>query len=119
MFLLVVGSAHDFNVTNEDNTMTKDQKIIRINVGVLELAKQLGNVSQALAIWRLQAKKRQHQSHASKPSRLLMEIKAYFFKFQALLIRLAKKRYKCFPSRADVNCSFLAPQSHQSLRWVG
>src|SRR5688572_5632140 len=28
-------------------TMTKDQKIIRAKVGVLELAKQLGNVSQA------------------------------------------------------------------------
>jgi hypothetical protein len=27
--------------------MTKDQKIIRAEVGVLELAKQLGNVSQA------------------------------------------------------------------------
>ncbi len=27
--------------------MTKDQKIIRAKVGVLELAKQLGNVSQA------------------------------------------------------------------------
>jgi transposase InsO family protein len=31
----------------EDTTMTKDQKIIRAKVGVLELAKQLGNVSQA------------------------------------------------------------------------
>src|SRR6202049_900403 len=28
-------------------TMTKDQKIIRVKVGLLELAKQLGNVSQA------------------------------------------------------------------------
>jgi len=28
-------------------TMTKDQKIIRAKVGLLELAKQLGNVSQA------------------------------------------------------------------------
>src|SRR5215207_1742809 len=28
-------------------TMTKDQKIIRAKVGVLELARQLGNVSQA------------------------------------------------------------------------
>ena len=27
--------------------MTKDQKIIRAKVGLLELAKQLGNVSQA------------------------------------------------------------------------
>ena len=27
--------------------MTKDQKIIRAKLGVLELAKQLGNVSQA------------------------------------------------------------------------
>ena len=31
----------------EDTGMTKDQKIIRAKVGVLELAKQLGNVSQA------------------------------------------------------------------------
>ena len=30
--------------------MTKDQKIIRTKVGVLELAKQLGNVSQACKI---------------------------------------------------------------------
>jgi hypothetical protein len=27
--------------------MTQEQKVIRVNVGVLELAKQLGNVSQA------------------------------------------------------------------------
>src|ERR1035441_1373255 len=31
----------------EDTSMTKDQKIIRAKAGVLELAKQLGNVSQA------------------------------------------------------------------------
>jgi leucyl aminopeptidase len=31
----------------EDTRMTKDQKIIRAKVGVLELAKQLGNVSRA------------------------------------------------------------------------
>jgi len=31
----------------EDTRMTKDQKIIRAKVGVLELAKQLSNVSQA------------------------------------------------------------------------
>jgi hypothetical protein len=31
----------------EDVDMTKDQKIIRAKVGLLELAKQLGNVSQA------------------------------------------------------------------------
>src|SRR6266487_899302 len=31
----------------EDTTMTTDQKIIRAKVGLLELAKQLGNVSQA------------------------------------------------------------------------
>ena len=30
--------------------MTKDQKIIRAKVGLLELAKQLGNVSQACKI---------------------------------------------------------------------
>jgi hypothetical protein len=29
----------------EDTVMTKDQKIIRAKVGLLELAKQLGNVS--------------------------------------------------------------------------
>jgi transposase InsO family protein len=32
---------------SEDAVMTKDQKIIRAKVGLLELAKQLGNVSQA------------------------------------------------------------------------
>src|SRR5919107_2636998 len=31
-------------------TMTKDQKVIRAKVGVLELAKQLGNVSQACRV---------------------------------------------------------------------
>src|SRR2546422_11607928 len=31
----------------EDTTMTTEQKIIRAKVGLLELAKQLGNVSQA------------------------------------------------------------------------
>ncbi|WP_425294167.1 helix-turn-helix domain-containing protein, partial [Mesorhizobium delmotii] len=31
----------------KDTDMTKDQKIIRAKVGLLELAKQLGNVSQA------------------------------------------------------------------------
>src|SRR5664279_1845330 len=31
----------------EDTVMTKDQKFIRAKVGLLELAKQLGNVSQA------------------------------------------------------------------------
>ena len=31
----------------ETPTMTKDQKIIRAKAGLLELAKQLGNVSQA------------------------------------------------------------------------
>ncbi len=30
-----------------DATMTQEQKVIRAKVGVLELAKQLGNVSQA------------------------------------------------------------------------
>ena len=30
--------------------MTKDQKIIRAKVGLLELAKQLGNVSQACKV---------------------------------------------------------------------
>ena len=31
----------------EDTTMTKEQKVIRAKIGLLELAKQLGNVSQA------------------------------------------------------------------------
>ena len=31
----------------EHDVMTKDQKVIRAKVGLLELAKQLGNVSQA------------------------------------------------------------------------
>src|SRR5512147_1388432 len=34
----------------EDDTMTRDEKIIRNKVGVLELAKQLGSVSQACRI---------------------------------------------------------------------
>ena len=33
-----------------DTVMTKDQKIIRAKAGLLELAKQLGNVSQACKI---------------------------------------------------------------------
>ena len=38
-----------------ENTMTTEQKIIRAKVGLLELAKQLGNVSQAsLAVRRMQ-----------------------------------------------------------------
>ena len=36
--------------TTEDTAMTKDQKIIRAKAGLLELAKQLGNVSQACKI---------------------------------------------------------------------
>ena len=32
---------------NGDDEMTQEQKIIRAKVGLLELAKQLGNVSQA------------------------------------------------------------------------
>ena len=31
----------------EDSAMTKEQKVIRAKIGLLELAKQLGNVSQA------------------------------------------------------------------------
>ncbi len=34
--------------------MTKDQKIIRAKVGLLELAKQLGNVSQACKMMGIQ-----------------------------------------------------------------
>jgi hypothetical protein len=37
---LVVGSTHNFNVTSKDNDMTRDQKIIRTKVGVLDLAKE-------------------------------------------------------------------------------
>jgi hypothetical protein len=33
-----------------EDTMTREQKIIRTKVGLLELAKQLGNVSQACKI---------------------------------------------------------------------
>src|SRR5512144_3025631 len=41
----------DFRVSQQgDNTMTRDEKIIRNKVGVLELAKQLGSVSQACRI---------------------------------------------------------------------
>ena len=35
---------------SEETTMTQDQKNIRTKVGLLELAKQLGNVSQACKI---------------------------------------------------------------------
>ena len=38
----------------EDTIMTTEQKIIRAKVGLLELAKQLGNVSQACKIMGLQ-----------------------------------------------------------------
>src|SRR6516164_11533326 len=34
----------------KEPTMTKDQKVIRNKIGLLELAKQLGNVSQACKI---------------------------------------------------------------------
>src|SRR5512144_2372949 len=41
----------DFRVSQQgDDTMTRDEKIIRHKVGVLELAKQLGSVSQACRI---------------------------------------------------------------------
>jgi hypothetical protein len=43
----LVGIAQPPPLLPEDTIMTKDQKIIRAKVGVLELAKQLGNVSQA------------------------------------------------------------------------
>jgi transposase InsO family protein len=42
-----VGVAERPASASEDIDMTKDQKIIRAKVGLLELAKQLGNVSQA------------------------------------------------------------------------
>jgi Winged helix-turn helix len=35
------------SASEKDTDMTKEQKIIRAKVGLLELAKQLGNVSQA------------------------------------------------------------------------
>jgi hypothetical protein len=35
---------------SEETTMTREQKIIRAKVGLLELGKQLGNVSQACRI---------------------------------------------------------------------
>src|SRR5262249_45566863 len=41
------GTATRPGTGNGDRTMTQEQKIIRAKVGLLELAKQLGNVSQA------------------------------------------------------------------------
>jgi molybdenum-dependent DNA-binding transcriptional regulator ModE len=46
---LVVGSERVFE-TSVEPTRTRDQKIIRTKVGLLELAEQLGNVSQACKI---------------------------------------------------------------------
>ena len=43
----LVGCAAPAMAFPEDTVMTKDQKIIRAKVGLLELAKQLSNVSQA------------------------------------------------------------------------
>ena len=40
----------DIGVSRGDDTMTRDEKIIRNKVGVLELAKQLGSVSHACRI---------------------------------------------------------------------
>jgi transposase InsO family protein len=45
-----VGSERAFMRASEETTMTREQKIIRAKVGLLELAKQLGNVSQACKI---------------------------------------------------------------------
>src|SRR5918998_5590543 len=45
-----VGSERAFKRASEETTMTRDQKIIRAKVGLLELAKQLGNVSQACKV---------------------------------------------------------------------
>jgi hypothetical protein len=45
-----VGSEREFKRASEETTMTREQKIIRAKVGLLELAKQLGNVSQACRI---------------------------------------------------------------------
>ena len=47
---LDVDSVWTHEPTNEESTMTREQKIIRTKVGLLELAKQLGNVSQACKI---------------------------------------------------------------------
>ena len=41
------GCAVPATASSGDTTMTKEQKIIRAKAGLLELAKQLGNVSQA------------------------------------------------------------------------
>jgi hypothetical protein len=45
----------------EEPTMTNERKVIRAKVGLLELARQLGNVSQACKIM--------HQSCATRPGR--------------------------------------------------
>jgi transposase InsO family protein len=45
-----VGSERAFMQASEETTMTREQKIIRAKVGLLELGKQLGNVSQACRI---------------------------------------------------------------------
>ena len=44
---LVVGSTWRGDHASKETMMTQEQKIIRTKVGVLELAKQLGNVSRA------------------------------------------------------------------------
>ncbi|KVE34478.1 hypothetical protein WS68_09430 [Burkholderia sp. TSV86] len=35
---------------SKESTMTQEQKVIRAKVGILELARQLGNVSQACRV---------------------------------------------------------------------
>ena len=45
-----VGFERAFKRASEETTMTREQKIIRAKVGLLELAKQLCNVIQACRI---------------------------------------------------------------------
>ena len=42
--VLIVGSTWRGDHASKETTMTREQKIIRTKTGVLELAKQLGNV---------------------------------------------------------------------------
>ena len=62
--------------------MSKDQKIIKVKVGLLELAKQLGNVSQACKVMRY-----------SRDS---------FYRFQELYAAAARPR--CRSSRSGSPC---------------
>ena len=48
--MLIVGSEQDFETSERGAGDEQDQKIIKTKVGLLELAKQLGNVRQACRI---------------------------------------------------------------------